>query len=89
MTDRIEDLDNIESINHYLAVTALVAEGRRDDAFALICSLEAHEQVDMWFAGCAITTSFARDCHQHHGIPISLPAWLRMIAATDVEDGAS
>ncbi len=88
MTDHrnLDDLEHRESINAYLAAMALVAEGRRDDAFAFISSLDPTEQLDMWIAGISITISFANDCRQHHAIPVGMPEWLRMMAALENGD---
>lgn len=88
MTDptRIEDLDHRESINNYLVLCALVAEGRRRDAFAYLTSLDQTEQIDMWLAGCSITLGFADTCRQVHKIQLDLPTWLRAMSLTDDDE---
>ncbi|UCZ90447.1 hypothetical protein [Gordonia sp. WA4-43] len=83
----LDDLAHRDSINHYLALCALVAEGRKRDAFDYIVSLEDTEKADMWLAGCSITIAFADDCRRFHKVPVELPAWLRLMALAD-EDGA-
>ncbi|MFW0784857.1 hypothetical protein AAFP35_10065 [Gordonia sp. CPCC 206044] len=80
------DLDHRDSINHYLAVCALVADGKACDAHTFIVGLDDDERADMWLAGCSITLAFANDCRQHHHIPDDLPGWLRHMAATNVDD---
>ena len=83
----LDDLAHRDSINHYLALCALVAEGRKRDAFDYIVSLEDTEKADMWIAGCSITIAFANDCRRHHKIPVDLPAWFRLMVTLDDEDG--
>ena len=76
-------------INHYLCLTALVAEGRRDQAFAFIGTLEPAEQIDMWIAGCSITFAFAGVVGATVGVQAEdIPAWLRTFTdpGRDFED---
>ena len=76
-----------DSIDTYLAVTALIVEGRPRDAFALITAQDAEEQLDMWLAGCSITAGFAARVAAHLGIPADdLPEWLRALALADGDD---
>ncbi|MCK8615855.1 hypothetical protein [Gordonia sp. C13] len=84
----LNDLDHRESINHYLSLCALVAEGRRRDAFAYLKSLTDVERIDMWLAGCSITIAFADDCRRYNKVPVELPAWFRVMVTLDGEDGA-
>ncbi|MCK0518942.1 hypothetical protein [Williamsia sp. DF01-3] len=80
MTDH--DTTSRDSIDTYLAVTALVLEGRRHDTLNLIGSLEPEEQIEMWIAGCSITSALSLHLAGTLGIPAQrVPAWLRAMAA--------
>ena len=74
------DLDHAESLDSYLSLTALVAEGRQADALTFASSLEHAEQIDMWKAGVALTLTFAATLHAENGTG-SLPDWLRSMAS--------
>lgn len=83
MTNHNPDLD---ALNTYLCVVALVAEGRREDAFALITNLEPTEQIDMWIAGCSITFALAGVVGASCGVQAAdIPTWLRTMADPDVD----
>lgn len=72
-----------QSINTYLAMTALIAEDRPRDAVRLLTALEPMEQIDCWLAGCSVTAGFATHVAQQSGVaPEQFPAWLRAIGAS-------
>ena len=80
---------DLAALNSYLCVVALVAEGRREDAFALITTQSPAEQIDMWIAGCSITYAMAGVVGATVGVEApDIPAWLRTMADSgrDYED---
>ncbi|MCR8896514.1 hypothetical protein NWF34_06025 [Gordonia sp. GONU] len=62
--------------NLHFSLVALLAEGRRDDAAALLRTLRADDQADMWARSLFDTLFMATALAAHLGVD-DVPAWLR------------